>query len=160
MPSRCGQQSRLMYPLELQTTPRTEKITSRGPSVAPAFSPQKFLTRKSSLWLFPAPLHTRTSHTETHNGASNLPENKKFKQMQYWQTLSNDSSANRPTKGEEKQNKTILTHKKLNANFYQNIKTFILLISLLTRKWKTNFIYYIFTHIYEKQEFFFFFKSH
>ena len=34
-----GQQSRLMCPLELQTTPPTEKITSRGPPAVSALSP-------------------------------------------------------------------------------------------------------------------------
>ena len=46
-----------MYPLDLQTTPRTEKITSREQSALPALNPRKFLTPKNSLWLFPAPSH-------------------------------------------------------------------------------------------------------
>ena len=78
-----GQQSRLMYRLELQTTPRTEKIILRGPSVVPAHSPWKFLTRRSSLWLLPAPSHTRRVQGGTHNGVANLTDNEKFKKMQY-----------------------------------------------------------------------------
>ena len=66
-------------PLELQTTHRTEKMKSSGPSAVPTLSPRKFLTRRSSLWLFSAPPHTRTLQARTHNGAANLPDNKKFK---------------------------------------------------------------------------------
>ena len=72
--------------LKLQKTIRTEKITSREPSAVPAPGPRKFQTRWSSLWLFPAPPHARTLQAGTHNEARNLPENKKFKQMQYLQT--------------------------------------------------------------------------
>ena len=66
-----------MYLLELQTTPRTERITSRGPSAVPALSPRKFLTRKSSFWSLPAPPHKSKLQLGSHNGAANLPDNKK-----------------------------------------------------------------------------------
>ena len=116
-----GQQGRLMYPLELQTTPRTEKITSSRPSAVSVLNPRKFPIRRSSLWLLPAPPHTSRAQAWTHNGAIYLPDNKKFKQIHYWQTLSNVSSANSWTKGGEKQDKTICTYKTLNAYVYQYI---------------------------------------
>ena len=115
------QQSQQMHPLELQTTPWTEKIPSRVPLVVPALSLQKFLTRRSSLWLLPAPPHTRTVQAGTHNGVTNLPDNKKIKLMQHWQSLSYDCSANKPTKGGEKQNKTICSYKTHNTYFYHHI---------------------------------------
>ena len=84
MPSSAGQQGRLVYPLELQqSTPRTEKITLRGPSAIPALCPRKVLTRRSSFWSLPAPPHTSTIQAVTHNGAENLLDIKKLKQMQY-----------------------------------------------------------------------------
>ena len=116
-----GQQGLLMYPLEQQTTPWIEKISSRGPSAVPAFSPRKFPTCRTSHWSLPAPPYTNTVQATGNNGPANLTNNKKLKQMQYWQTLSNDSYAKKPTKGGVKQNKNIHTCKTLNAYFYQYI---------------------------------------
>ena len=67
---------------------------------------RKFLTRSSSLWLFQTSPQTRTLQARTHNGATNLLDNnnnKKINQIQYWQTLSNDSFAKTTTKDGEKQ---------------------------------------------------------
>ena len=73
-----GQQDGLMYPLEPQTTPRTGKIPSRGPSVVPELSPLKLPTRMSSLWALSAPPHSSEVQAETHNGAANMPDNKEI----------------------------------------------------------------------------------
>ena len=64
-------------------SPGSENHMKGGVSAVPALGPRKFLTRRSSLWLLPVPTHTSTVSTGTHNGAANLPDNKKIKQMQY-----------------------------------------------------------------------------
>ena len=67
-----GQQDRLMYPLEQQTTLRTGKIPSRWSSTIPTLSLQKFPTLRSSLWAPSTPLHACRVQAETHKGTANL----------------------------------------------------------------------------------------
>ena len=105
-----------VYPLELQTTTRAEKITSRGPSAVLTLSPRKFLTRRSSLWLFPAPPHKRehckrepTTRPQTCLTTKNL--NKRSIDKLCLMT------APRPIKSGQKQIKTTCTHKTLDAYF-------------------------------------------
>ena len=57
------------------------KFHIKGPSAVPALSSPKFPTRNSPLWSLPAPPHTSIVQSVTHNRASNLPDNKRFKQM-------------------------------------------------------------------------------
>ena len=67
------------------------------------------------------PHHTQVKYKREPTAESQTCLTKRFKQMQYRQTLSNDSSANKQTKGGEKQNKTVCMFKTLNGHFFQCI---------------------------------------
>ena len=73
-----GEQGQLMYPLELQTTPKPQKIQSREPSAVTALRLQKSQTRRSSLWALLFSPHTSTVKAKTHDGAANLHNDKKI----------------------------------------------------------------------------------
>ena len=78
IPNRYGSTWSTYVPFESSDNLRTRKI----PSAVPALNSQKFPTHRSSLWTLLTPPHISREKTEVLNGAVDLPDNKKFKQMQ------------------------------------------------------------------------------
>ena len=81
--------------------PWQRKITSRKPSEVPALSPRKFQSVRALFGHYQI-CQTQVEYKREH---TNLPDNKKLKQMQYWQILFNVSSVNKPTEGERNRTK-------------------------------------------------------